>query len=116
METPITNDYDTPTKMIQALAAALACPIQVLPIERGHVQRLIQMLESLTAERDEADRRAGAAERELAWYKEQHDANRRWMADIKSEFNVHEYAPFDRVIELARQYRDELRERGECEE
>ncbi len=52
---------------------------------------------TLTAERDEADRRAGAAEREMASLKEEARKRRWWLDSAKEARGYGMYVTFDRV-------------------
>lgn len=50
---------------------------------------------TLTKERDEADRRAGAAERALEHSKESEWARERWLNKAKDQWGVHRHTSFD---------------------
>lgn len=56
-------------------------------------------IEELEAERDEADRRAGAAERRLAQLKESEFKRDNWIRERKLELGYSAHVSFDRVWE-----------------
>lgn len=58
-------------------------------------------IEALTTERDDADRRAGAAERHLAWANEENSKRSRWLRKAKEERGYGDEVSFDRVWEEA---------------
>jgi hypothetical protein len=58
---------------------------------------LLGELKSLAAERDEADRRAGAAERRLAHAEESAVARSQWLSKAKREWGVDDRVSFDDV-------------------
>ena len=58
---------------------------------------LQQQLATVEKERDEADRRAGAAERYLEQLRQDDVATRRWLKRMKQEWGVHENTTFDHV-------------------
>lgn len=65
------------------------------------VKELGEAMELLKKERDEADRRAGAAERELQRYKDAQQANDQWLDKAKEQWGVHRHTSFDLVWEEA---------------
>jgi hypothetical protein len=73
-------------------------------------------IERLEAERDEADRRAGAAERRLAYEEDTNRKRRTWTDRAKEEAGYHRNVSFDTVwrdlqtiVTAARAYRDTVR-------
>lgn len=61
------------------------------------VQSLSRRLEEARKERDEADRRAGAAERELADANDSIGKRKRWLRDAKRDAGYHDNTSFDVV-------------------
>lgn len=56
-----------------------------------------ELITQLTAERDEADRRAGAAERKLAALEESERKTQSWLAEQKRRRGYGPHVSFDRV-------------------
>lgn len=61
------------------------------------VKRLSQMVETLRAERDEADRRAGAAERQGASLQDDSMRRTSWLSKAKDQAGYHSNVSFDVV-------------------
>ena len=61
------------------------------------------------SELDEADRRAGAAERKLAYYIDWHEKNQAWLSEAKRAEGYGNNTPFDEVWANLRAERDRLR-------
>lgn len=55
--------------------------------------------QAVVAERDEADRRAGAAERELGWLKDESRSRNQWLSEAKRKAGCEDHISFDRVFE-----------------
>lgn len=62
---------------------------------------LLRRAERAEKERDEADRRAGAAERELEFEKDSSSRRASWLRTAKQQWGVHENVSFDVVWEEA---------------
>lgn len=54
---------------------------------------------AVVEERDEADRRAGAAERELGWLKDESRSRGQWLSEAKKKAGYEDHISFDRVFE-----------------
>jgi hypothetical protein len=67
------------------------------PFARQYVR--VDLHAAVVAERDEADRRAGAAERELGWLKDESRARNQWLSDAKKKAGYEDYISFDQVFE-----------------
>lgn len=62
---------------------------------------LVAQVGRVIEERDEADRRAGAAERTTAYADKENIAHRRWLSKAKKQWGVSDYVSFDKVWEEA---------------
>lgn len=69
---------------------------------------ILPRINALKSERDEADRRAGAAERKLRGYAEDSFAREAWTDKAKEQWGVHRNVSFDDVWEEALKFRDRL--------
>lgn len=58
---------------------------------------VLDRLEEVTKERDEADRRVGAAERRLASYVDERAARQRWLEKAKFQWGAESHVSFDTV-------------------
>lgn len=78
---------------------------------------LMHMIKTLVCERDEADRRAGAAERKLAGMEAQATTSRRWLDDARARAGYDKNVSFDEVFDdllRAKGERDTYRQSHEC--
>lgn len=63
----------------------------------AHIDSLTAELAAAKAERDEADRRAGAAERQLEHANDNIRARTRWLDQAKDDAGFHRNVSFDKV-------------------
>lgn len=68
-----------------------------------------EALADIRRDRDEADMRAGAALRRVAWLEEEVQKTRTWIADAKASEGRGDHIPFDEVWADLRNERDSLR-------
>lgn len=73
-------------RIIEAMASGL----EGRPYRDAEIRECIDARERMKAERDEADRRAGAAERELAGVEEQERRRDSWLAEAKARFGYYD--------------------------
>ena len=101
------SDSDTPE------TDAVFEPLLTDEITEGEIE-LCNLARRLERERDEADRRAGAAERNMEELKDSKFRRERWLDKAKNDWGVNHRVSFDMVWEealAARRERDELRAR-----
>ena len=65
----------------------------------------------LREERDEADRRAGAAERSLSYLQDSENARKSWLSDAKKAWGYHDNVSFDVIWAEALALKKEKNER-----
>ena len=78
------------------------------------VSRMSEKLERVTKERDDADRRAGAANREVEDLQDSQHRRTRWLDTAKEQWGVHHNISFDVVWDEALKNKSEL-ERASAE-
>lgn len=71
--------------------------IRFLGAMRSDIPWLRALVKTLADERDEADRRAGAAERRMADLQEEASSRRQWLSKAKRQWGVPDAVSFDTV-------------------
>lgn len=75
-----------------------------------NISKTLEAIDELTEERDEADRRAGAAERQLERYRDWERKHKLWLTEAKESLGYTDRMSFDIVWAEARDALLELRE------